>query len=130
MQFLSKQQESFCENGSLFGVMISIACLIQMMIVMNSHWIPFTIISIYILCIASFILLMKKSVNALRFLFISGVLVFLMEGFMLVSNTFSLILLILLIYLIVIVALLFSGTIPRQIKKKKYCSYGRRTTME
>lgn len=118
MEFLTKQQESFCENGGLFGVMISITCLIQMMIVMNPHWIPFTIIGIYILCITAFVLLMKKSIHALRLLFISSILVFLMEGFMLLSNTFSLVLLILLIYLIVIVALLYSGTIPQQIKKK------------
>jgi hypothetical protein len=61
---------------------------------------------------------MKKSIHALRLLFISSILVFVMEGFMLLSSTFSLVLLILLIYLIVIVALLYSGTIPRQIKKK------------
>ena len=118
MEFLTKQQESFCENGGLFGVMISITCLIQMMIVMNPHWIPFTIIGIYILCITAFVLLTKKSIHALRLLFISSILVFFMEGFMILSSTFSLVLLILLIYLIVIVALLYTGTIPQQIKKK------------
>lgn len=119
MDHLTKQQENFCETAGLFGVMIAVACLIQMAMVMIAHWIPFTIIGAYILCAAGFILLMKKSTAAFHILFISTIIIFLLEAFMIFSLTFSLVLLILLVYLLIIVALLYSGDIPKQLKKKK-----------
>lgn len=115
---LTKQQESFCENAGLFGVMISIACLIQHMFFMIPSWVTFTIIGLYILCITGFVLLMKKSVVALRILFISAILIFLLEGFMILSLAFSLVLLILLIYLLIIVALIYSGDTQKVLQKK------------
>ena len=118
MEHLSKQQESFCENAGLFGMMISAACLIQHLMFMIPHWITFTIIVVYVLCIAGFVLLMKKALVAPRILFISVVLVFLLEALMILTLTFSLVLLILLVYLTVIVALLYTGEIPRQLKQK------------
>ncbi len=119
MEFLTKQQESFCENAGLFGVMISITCLIQMVMVMTAHWIPFSVIATYMVCIAGFVLLMKKSTDALRLLFIGTVLIFIMAALVLLSNIFSLLLLVLLAYLIAIVTLLFTGQIPAQLKKKR-----------
>jgi hypothetical protein len=119
MEFLTKQQESFCENAGLFGVMIAITCMIQMMIVMVAHWIPFTVIGTYILCIAGFIMLMKKSAYAFRLLFISSIAIFIMAALVLLSNIFSLLLLILLAYLIVIITLLYMGPIPVQLKKRQ-----------
>jgi predicted membrane protein len=118
MASLTKQQEGFCENAGLFGVMISIACLIQHMFFMIPSWVTFTIIGIYILCIAGFALLMKKSAVALRLLFISAILIFLLEAFMIYSLAFSLVLLILLLYLMVIVVLLYMGEIQKQLQKK------------
>jgi len=118
MEFITRQQESFCENAGLFGVMISITCLIQTMIFMLPHWFPFTIIAVYILSITGFILLMKKSAHAFRILFTCTILVFLMEAFMLISFTFSLVLVILLTYLIIIVTLLYTGEFQGQLRKK------------
>jgi hypothetical protein len=98
--------------------LISLACLIQHLFFMVPHWITFTIIGVYVLCITGFILLMKKSVFALRILLISAVLIFLLEALMLVSRTYSLVLLLLLLYLTVIVALLFTGETQQQLRKK------------
>jgi predicted membrane protein len=118
MDYLNKQQESFCENAGLFGVMIAASCLIQMMVVMLPHWIPFTVIAGYIFCIIAFVLLMKKSAMAFRLLFISTVLIFLMEILMFFSLTFSLVLFVLLVYLLVIVLLLYMGEIPKRLQQK------------
>lgn len=118
MTSITRQQESFCENAGLFGVMISIACLIQHMFFMIPGWITFTIIGVYILCITGFVLLMRKSAVALRLLFISAILIFLLEGFMILSLAFSLVLLILLVYLLIIVALLYSGDAQKELRKK------------
>jgi len=118
MIHLTRQQESFCENTGLFGVMIAVACLIQHMVFMIPGWITFTVIGVYILCITGFVLLMRKSVIAFRLLFISALLIFVLEGFMIFSLAFSLLLLILLAYLLIIVALLYSGEIKKQLQQK------------
>jgi hypothetical protein len=118
MDVLTKQQESFCENMGLAGLMIAVTTLIQHMVFMIPGWITITIIPVYVLTITGFVLLMRKSVAALRLLFISAILVLLVEAFMIISLAFSLMVFILLLYLIVIVALLYSGETQKQLKKK------------
>jgi predicted membrane protein len=118
LDYLNKQQESFCENAGLFGVMIAATCLIQMFVVMLPHWVPFTVIAAYIFCIIAFVLLMKKSAMAFRLLFISTILIFLMEILLFFSLTFSLVLFVLLVYLLVIVLLLYMGEIPKRLQQK------------
>jgi predicted membrane protein len=119
MDVLTKQQESFCENMGLAGVMIAVATLIQHMIFMIPGWITIAIIPVYVLTITGFVLLMRKSVIAQRLLLISAILVLLVEAFMILSLAFSLMVFILFLYLIVIVALLYSGEIQKQLKKKR-----------
>ena len=82
MDHLTKEQEEFCENGGLAGVLISLACLIQFLFFMVPQWISFGIIGVYVLCITGCILLMKKSVIALRVLMASAILVFALEVLM------------------------------------------------
>jgi predicted membrane protein len=118
MEHLSKQQESFCENAGIFGVLISLACLIQHMVFMIPHWVTFTVMAVYILCIASFILLAKKQPAAPVFLIISSGLIFLLEILMMLSLTFSLVLLLLLLYLSVITIVLYIAGTPAQLKKR------------
>ena len=75
-------------------------------------------IAVYLLCIAGFVLLMKKSASAFLILFLSVVLVFLLEAFMLLTYTYSLVLLLLLLYLVIILMLLYTDGIPKQLKEK------------
>lgn len=117
-QQLSKQQESFCENAGLFGVLISVACLVQHMVFMIPHWITFAIIAVYLICITAFILLMKKIAEAPLLLAISGILILLLGVFMTLALAFSLVLMLLLLYLIVICAVLYGGTTAVQLKKR------------
>lgn len=117
-QQLSKQQESFCENAGLFGLLISLACLGQHLVFMIPSWITFSIIAVYVLCISGFILLMKKIAAAPLLLAISGILILLLGIFMTITLTFSLVLWLLLLYLIVICAVLYGGTTATQLKKR------------
>lgn len=117
-QQLSKQQEGFCENAGLFGVLISVACLVQHMVFMIPHWITFAIIAVYLICITAFILLMKKIAAAPLLLAISGILILLLGVFMTLALAFSLVLMLLLLYLIVICAVLYGGTTAVQLKKR------------
>ncbi|MGC4100468.1 hypothetical protein [Ferruginibacter sp.] len=117
MDILTKKQESFCENVGLFGVLISGACLIQQLILMNEHWINFIVFGVYILCITGFVLLMKKSTTASILLLIGGILVFLLEAYMILSLTYSLVLLVLLVYMVIVVTLLYMDGIEKQLKR-------------
>jgi hypothetical protein len=118
MEYLNKQQESFCENAGLAGVLISLTCLIQHMVFMLPHWIMFVIVGVYIFCITAFILLMKKIQTAPLLLLINAGLIFLIEVFMIFSLAFSPVIIILLLYVIVITVVLYMGTIPAQLKKR------------
>ncbi len=118
MDYLNKQQESFCENAGLAGVLISFTCLFQHMVFMLPHWVMFVIIGVYSFCIAAFILLMKKAAIAPLLLLINAGLIFLIEIFMIFSLAFSPVIIILLIYIIVITIVLYMGTIPAQLKKR------------
>lgn len=119
MDHLKKQHESFCENAGLFGILISVACLIQHLYFMIPHWVTFAAIGVYVVCITGFIYLMLKSVTALPLLFTGAILIYLLEVFMILSLTFSLVVLIFLLYLAVIVILLLTGDIQQQLKKKE-----------
>jgi ABC-type multidrug transport system fused ATPase/permease subunit len=61
---------------------------------------------------------MKKSAMTFRLLFISTILIFLMEVLMFFALTFSLVLFVLLVYLLVVVVLLYMGTIPKRLQQK------------
>lgn len=118
-QYLNKQQESFCENAGLFGALLSLACLIQHMVFMIPNWITFSIIPVYILCIVSFVLLMKKQPVAALLLIVSAALILLLEVFMMLSLAFSLVLILLLLYLCVIAVVLYVGGTAAQLKKRQ-----------
>ncbi len=117
-QHLSKQQESFCDNAGLVGVLISIACLIQYMIFMVPGWITVVIILVYILCITGFVLLMKKNAAAPLLLLLSAVLTFLVEILMMLSLAFSLVLVLLLLYLCAVTAVVYIDETAAQLKKR------------
>ncbi len=118
MDHLNKQQESFCENAGLAGVLLSLTCLIQHMVFMLPHWVMFVIIGVYIFCIAAFILLMKKAAISPLLLLINAGLIFIIEVFMILSLAFSPVIIILLLYVIVIAVVLYMGAIPAQLKKR------------
>lgn len=118
MEHLSKEQESFCDNAGLFGVLLSIACLVQHLVFMLPHWITYTITGVYILSIVSFILLAKKNAVAPLLLIISAILVLLLEVFMTLALAFSLVLVMLLVYLFVINILMYAGGTPKQLKRR------------
>ena len=76
-QQLQKWQESFCANAGLFGVLLSVTCLLQQLFFFSSQWIVFTAMAcIYGLCVVSFVLLIKKAPSAPLLLLVSGILIF------------------------------------------------------
>jgi len=118
MDILTKSEENFCENAGLAGLLLSLTCLIQQLVFMIPHWITYSMMGIYILPVTSFVLLMKKKATAPSLILVSMILIFLLEVFLILSLTFSLVVLLLFLYLVVMVALMYSGNIVSQLKRK------------
>lgn len=119
MEDLTKKQESFCENAGIFGALISATCLIQHIIFMVPGWLTYSIIFVYLLSITGFTLLARRSARAYLLIFISTILIFLVEVLMIVELTFSLVLLIQLIYSVMIIVFMNIDGIQKQLKKKE-----------
>ena len=118
MEHLTESQENFCENAGIFGILISVTCLIQSFIFMPPHWITYIIIFCYLVSITGFVLLTRKSASALPVILTATILLFLLEALLLVLLTFSLVLLILLLYSIVTVVLMIVNEIQKKLKEK------------
>ena len=118
MEHLSEKDEAFLSNMGIGGVLLTSACLFQHMLYMIGHWITFTILAIYLLTLASYILLIKKSVIAPPTLFISTVLVFIVESYLVLAMTLSLVLLLLLLYSVVTVVLIHTSGIIKKMKQR------------
>ncbi len=116
MDHLSKKDEAFLSNMGIGGVLLTSTCLVQFILVMLGHWISFTIVAIYLFTLAGYILMIKKSVNAPLLIFISAILIFLAEAYMILSLTFSLVLVLLLIYSAVTVALIYTSDIIKKLR--------------
>ena len=118
MDHLSEKDEAFLSNMGIAGVLLTSTCLIQLILVMEGHWITFTIIGIYLLSLASYILMIKKSATAPPMLLVSAILIFLAEAFLILTLTFSLVLLLLLIYSAVTVALVYTSGIIKKLQQR------------
>jgi len=119
MDHLSQKDEAFLSNMGIGGALLTITCFIQLVLVMeDAHWISFTILAIYLLALASYILMIKKSALAPPMLFASGVLIFLAEAYLILATTYSLVLLLLLIYSAVTIALVYSSGVIKKMRER------------
>lgn len=119
MEHLTKKQESFCENGGIFGALISLTCLIQHLIFMVHGWIAYSFIPVYLLSIIGFVLLARKSSKAYLVILISTVLIFVVEALMIIGLVFSVILLILWVYSVLIIVFIKVDHIQKQLYQKE-----------
>ena len=119
MEHLTKKQESFCENGGIFGALISLTCLIQHLIFMVHGWITYSFIPVYLLSIIGFVLLARKSSKAYLVILISTVLIFVVEALMIIGLVFTVILLILWVYSVLIIVFIKVDHIQKQLYQKE-----------
>lgn len=113
---LTSKEKSFCEYSGLFGILLTLTCLIQHFVVAIPGRITNPMIPAYFLAIASFLLLALLKSTSQVFLIISAVLSIVIEWRWMTSYSFSMVVLLLVIYHIVIIVILFSEEIPRKLK--------------
>lgn len=116
---LTERQQNLCEYGGTFGVLISLTCLIQHIIVAIPQWITRAMIILYIFIISSFFLLALKKHYAPVLVIISAVFSLVLEYIWMTHYSFSLVVLALFIYMISIIVTLFVEQVPQKLKEKR-----------
>jgi hypothetical protein len=119
---LNNWQKNVCEYGGIFGVLLSLTCLIQHMVVAIPNSITNPMIPEYLLAITAFALLGFQKAIAPLLIIISTVYAGIVEYLWMSNYAFSLVVLLLFIYHIIIIVAVFTEQIPQklnQIKKLK-----------
>ncbi|HEX7844374.1 MAG TPA: hypothetical protein VF476_01160 [Chitinophagaceae bacterium] len=116
---LTNSQQSVCGYGGLAGILLAATCMVQLFVYGTSHWIVPVLLSVYLFAVISFFLLsLQKSVAPLL-LIISAVLILGAEVVWILSNAFSLVVVLLFVYNAVIVVFLYIEQIPKKLKQKQ-----------
>jgi hypothetical protein len=114
----TNRQQDLCAYLGIFGVLIALTCIVQLLIIANAHWIPFTLLGMYLFVLTSFILLaLQKSVAPLL-LIISSFLSLLSEAALILTGLFSAIVIIQFVYSIAITVFIYMDEIPKRLKEK------------
>ncbi|MFN8291621.1 MAG: hypothetical protein U0U70_15295 [Chitinophagaceae bacterium] len=113
---LTNRQKNICEYGGVFGVLLSLTCLIQHFIFAIPNKYSNPMIPAYLLCITAFLLLALLKRVALIFLIVSAALTIIIEWRLYSSFAFSLVVLLLFIYNIIILVVIYTEQIPQRLK--------------
>jgi hypothetical protein len=116
---LTDRQENFCEYGGAFGVMLSLTCLIQHLVVSNPGWVTHSMFFVYVFAIFSFLMLGIKKHIAPILLIISGVLSILLIYVWMREMAFSLVVISLFAYHVIMLVCLYVEQVPQQLKRKR-----------
>ena len=119
VQPFNQKDENICEYTGLFGVLLSLTCLIQHFVVTNSLWITQLMTVGYLFAIIAFLLLALKKPVAPVLLIISAVFSFITQIIWLKGFAFSLVVLLLVLYTVVIVVVVYMEHIPQKLKQKR-----------
>jgi hypothetical protein len=116
---LTNRQKDICTYGGIIGVMLSLTCLIQLMIIGTTHWMVAVLLLIYLVPITAFTCLALQKPIAPVLLIISSVLVLAAEIAWIRAQQFSLVVLLLLLYNIVAVVFVYVEQVPQKLKQKR-----------
>jgi hypothetical protein len=115
-QELTKSQQETCVYTGIFGVLLGVTCLIQLIAITREHWLTFVLLGSYLFSIASMVLLAMQRAISPILLIVSSVLVFAINVILILLGVFSLIAFIYLIYLVAIITVLFVGQYPSRMR--------------
>ncbi|HMK25974.1 MAG TPA: hypothetical protein VK483_08100 [Chitinophagaceae bacterium] len=116
---LTNRQKNLCEYGGIFGVLLSLTCLVQHVAVAIPSKITNPMIPGYIFAIIAFILLGLQKINAVIFLIISGANAAFTEWQWMKHYSFSLVVLMLFIYHVIIIVAMYTEQVPERLKQKR-----------
>ena len=116
---LTTRQKNLCEYGGIFGMLLTLTCLIQHIAVAIPGKITNPMIPGYIFAIAAFALLGLQKTYAIILLIISGSNAAFTEYQWMKHYSFSLVVLMLFLYHIIIIVTMYTEKIPERLKQKR-----------
>lgn len=116
---LTNRQKNICEYGGIFGVLLSLTCLIQHMTVTIVSDITKAMLPGYLFAIIAFALLGFQKSYAVILLIISGAYSAFTEYQWMNNYAFSLVVLLLFMYHVVIIVIVYTEQIPERLKQKE-----------
>ena len=116
---LNNRQKTICEYGGIFGVLLSLTCLIQHIAVAIPGKITNPMIPGYLFAILAFALLGFQKIYAVILLIISAAIAAFTEYQWIMHYSFSLVVLMLFIYHVMIIVGIYTEQIPEAIKRKQ-----------
>lgn len=117
-QSAQERIQNICVYGGVFGILISATCLIQLMAMTTSHWLTYSLLSVYTSGLVTFLLLALQRYYAPIFMIVSTALSMVSVTILLIGGFFSLILIIEFFYVLVMTIVVFMENIPSALKNK------------
>ncbi|MDZ4795136.1 MAG: hypothetical protein SGI83_12725 [Bacteroidota bacterium] len=115
----SEQELNLCEYGGAIGVLLSLTCLIQHLVVTVNNWITQSLVPGYLFAMVALLLLALKKTVAPVFLIISTILSMIIVFVWTKHQAFSAVVIALLLYHIVLVVGLYVEQVPAKLKENK-----------
>lgn len=116
---LTNRQKNICEYGGIFGVLLSLTCLVQHIAVAIPSKITNPMIPGYLFAIVAFTLLGLQKSWSLILIIISAAYSAFSEYQWIMHYSFSLVVLMLFIYHVMMIVSLYTEQIPKAIKQKE-----------
>lgn len=116
---LNERQQNFCTYGGTFGILITITCLIQHLVVTRSTWLTNSMVLLYVLIAVFFLLLALQKSFAPVLLIVGGVFAVIIQYVWMQALSFSLAVLLLFIYHVVLLVALYTEQIPARLNLKR-----------
>lgn len=116
---LTERQKEICQYAGAFGILLTLTCLIQHLVVARSVWLSYVMLIAYVMALVSFLLLALLKHIAPWMVIVSGVLAIGLQMIWMMSGLFSLTVLMLFIYHVIIIVMLFTEQIPARLNEKR-----------
>ncbi|MCX6317635.1 MAG: hypothetical protein NTW29_10110 [Bacteroidetes bacterium] len=116
---LNERQQNFCTYGGTFGILITVTCLIQHLVVTKSNWITNSMVLLYAIIAVFFLLLALQKSYSPYLIIAGGVFALVMQYIWMRHLSFSLAVLLLFIYHVVILVALYTEQVPYRLKLKR-----------
>lgn len=116
---LTERQKNMCAYSGVFGVMLTITCLVQHLVVTRSMWVTNLMTAGYIIITISFLMLGLLKSFAPWLVAGSAVLAVGMQVVWMKAYSFSMAVTLLFIYHVIILVMLFNDRIPGKLRAKR-----------
>ena len=116
---LTNREKNLCEYSAVFGVLLTLTCLIQHIIVAIPGPVTNPMLPAYVFIVISFLLLGFQKDFSIIFLIISAAISLIIVYLWITHYSFSLVVSLLFVYHIVIVIVLVIESIPKKLRMKK-----------